>query len=875
MTFNDKINNLTKQQVDLLTIQLDYCSRTFGTSPCLATGAKCYNTFGTCKYKTAFSKTTKDYDLCSNNASIAMCAALNAKPLYVGTSSMPTELSEDKTIPARVTFTIADEPDYDVGIDPYLSTRVYDILDTKGTFVKKLLARNPNYKGRPVFLKQGFEGLTKADFVQRFRGKIENIKRSRTTASIECVDLLKSLDDYEYPLKLNNKIAEDMGAAYEVASQEEMLTLKEAKVNDIAIRTDFGVIKEYSTAVVGSMPNSDYHYEIVAYDAKGDPIAYKYVWISGENDGLGFPMDVHLAWDAVTGATYYRVYGREMNPTTYLITTATTLVDDGTLVFNYSGSVPTLAQRYFELTLDDYTNVNSWTQVYSLTLELDSVEDLDAAGYLRIEDECISYSSISGTTLQGVKRMAANTDGDERHYAGTNVKLVLQYAPQNPFTILMDIYDKANITSTYYEQTKLQTYRDAYAGINFSTLPIFKDTTLSKIVFDLVNMLDGKIWQNENGKLDFKYQGDTTITATITDAENIVMDSTGVDDNLNEIKTRLLCYWGRYDVTKALTDKNNYQGLHIEINADDESANMYNDKLEQEFTTTWINSDCGTTTEINEYLTNLFNAKLERKHVPRPVLTFDVELKDSDILVGDCIYLRTDEFNETDGTDYYDRTFEVVKKEFKETKLTLKVRFVPTDAATTESEDHTIILENPIPVAKTSLNEIKVTGLTYIDADDEEHTGASLDLSVSNSAKLCWDNMYMSEEETYTDINGATYTLPTKTAYAGIPPHPISQSTDLSSWKTIRQYTVYLGVLYDKNVPFTYSRPTSNDPNGKWYKLAIVPDLKATDKTKKYYFEYTFPPSLLGKGICFAVYADARMTYDPDAPIGMDITLYK
>lgn len=875
MSFNDKIANITKRPVNYITLQLDYCTRTFGVSPCLATGTKCFNTYPTCKYVAAFNKTTKDYDICSNHAPISMAAELNAKPYLQSEQYLPTELREDKTIPARATFTILDEPDTDVGIDPYLNDRTYDILDRQGTFVKKLLARNPNYKHRPVKSYQGFEGLDKADYVQRFRGKIENITRSGNAAKIECIDLLKSLDDYKYPIKLNSKITEDMGAFFECDNEEKMLELTEARENDYACRKDFWYLHVESSISGGGTLEGQYFYRVVAYDVYGNAFAASQLI---QFDTTETYNQLTLDWSTAfndyihSNASYYRIFGNTAAQNYYKQQTGQTLTDDGQNIFTVSGMSETEAYRLYKLTLEDPTSKNSWTVDFSgIDVGLTETTKLDAAGYIKIEDEIISYTSKDSSKIYGIKRAQGKSKGDERHYAGTNIAYVIAKSAQNPFDILTDLFSKADITTDFYESAKIAAYKAAYTGIDFSTSPIFKDSTLGKLAADLVNVLDGKIWQNENGKLDFKYNSESTVSATISDAENIIVDSTGVDDGMEDIKTRLLCFYDRYDATKAATDKENYNGLWIEIDADAESANMYNEELPQEFTTTWINADCGTATEIKAYLTTILHNKLKRKRVPRPTLQCDVELKDSNILVGQLVYLNSDEFNNIDGTDYSNEIFEVIKKEPKGSRITLWVQLWPNDEITTSNEDHSQILENPIPVTKTTLNEIEVTNLKYVDAEGVEYSGTSLDINLSNVGKLKWDNMYMSEAVTATDILGVTRQLAKRWKYIGYPPAPYKEETDLSSWKLTRAYNIYLGILNTGQTAFVTARPTSNDANGKWYKVAIIPDLKINDATKKYIFEYRLPSSLIGKRIAFAVYADARLVYDPDAPVRVDL----
>lgn len=106
----------------------------------------------------------------------------------------------------------ADEEDTDVGIDPYLSSRT----TVQGTFWKKLIARNPYYKGRQVEIWDGF--IPTSDIstyvlsdVAKWKGIIDTIEIDQNNrVNIECVDILKKLSDIEVPPSIDVKIMTDI-----------------------------------------------------------------------------------------------------------------------------------------------------------------------------------------------------------------------------------------------------------------------------------------------------------------------------------------------------------------------------------------------------------------------------------------------------------------------------------------------------------------------------------------------------------------------------------------------------------------------------------------------------------------------------------------
>jgi len=123
---------------------------------------------------------------------------------------LPTEIKDNLTVTSRVSIEMLDEPDGDVGIDPYLADRQ---AVPKTSFWKKLLIRNKNYKGRMVTISEGFLGLPEVEFQQKFVGRIESIKTGNDTVTIEVADLLKSIADVEVPPKLDVKLLNTITAS--------------------------------------------------------------------------------------------------------------------------------------------------------------------------------------------------------------------------------------------------------------------------------------------------------------------------------------------------------------------------------------------------------------------------------------------------------------------------------------------------------------------------------------------------------------------------------------------------------------------------------------------------------------------------------------
>ena len=204
MSYASQTADLTRTPVTLVKMTLDACTLTYGVGACTAAGAagsECYNTYPTCQVKTVYDLGTKVYKFQTADAPLAVS---DARPYLDTIDWLATEIKPGKlTVKGRVTLTFIDEPDTDVGIDPYAATRT----SIQGTFWKKLLARNPNYAGRRVEIYQGYVGLAENDFVLRWAGNLSTMKLSRGKVRVEVVDDLQSLDDISVPPKLKIETA--------------------------------------------------------------------------------------------------------------------------------------------------------------------------------------------------------------------------------------------------------------------------------------------------------------------------------------------------------------------------------------------------------------------------------------------------------------------------------------------------------------------------------------------------------------------------------------------------------------------------------------------------------------------------------------------
>lgn len=682
MSYETELNKISRRKIDLIIMKMDYCSRTFGSAPCTAQGEKkCYNTFPTCQDTVNYNKTEKQYKFINNKLPINVINSYYGAKPYIDEppKSLPTEIKEKDTLVKRLKVFFLDEKENtDVGIDPYFADRT----TIKGTFWKKFIARNKNYKGRIIELYEGFEGMVEADFELKFAGRIDNIEiKSNGTVLIEAVDLMKKLSDIKYPLDRGISLYADLANVFVVADQSAMLNTNAIYLDYAEMQAFRGLASMTALQVYDAngtlIPGKRFKYVVVAYDAQDRPHTRKMVdsgtILTGRNA-------CQVSWQAAnTTTSHYRLYRFDYDDNTwhgyYTINHPTvTYRDLGT--GQAAGEPPNDAVIYYRLDGINPEDADDWTEIHTgMEMRIDVITDLDEPGYVLVNKEVIYYEYIvtdpSFYRLTGIKRHLFDTEAG-RYEEGTAIKNLLYKTAGNPFTHLKALLTLGGITSAYID-AKFDTYVSSWGDVDFSTRVIVKDTTLAKIYFDLINAVDCMSWVGEDGKIKIvKHTEDPAEFTTITDAENIINKGASVDLNEGSRLTRWILYWNRVDLDKKIDDREAYSRANITVDATAESADEYNDEQEDLQYSTWLNDDSDTESDVILYINALLALRKNRTRNAQPLFTCDVELKDNAIKTGDVIKVSTAKMQDEDGDDYSNVQHRVIKKEPKDNKISLK-----------------------------------------------------------------------------------------------------------------------------------------------------------------------------------------------------------
>lgn len=200
MSFDVRKREYSRFHIDIVEIDLEYCSLTFGVLPCTASGsgdAKCFNTNHTCQDLENYddnlaTPTVKTYRFCDATSPQPLGIDLIPSMKSLSISPAVIDIKGGLGIRSNVSISFNDHTSSDIDIDKELSGRTYNPLD-RGTYWTKLRARNPNYQNRELRVLSGYlvDGTFDAsNFTTRYY-IIDKLNATKGSASITGKDPLK------------------------------------------------------------------------------------------------------------------------------------------------------------------------------------------------------------------------------------------------------------------------------------------------------------------------------------------------------------------------------------------------------------------------------------------------------------------------------------------------------------------------------------------------------------------------------------------------------------------------------------------------------------------------------------------------------------
>ncbi|MBI5343972.1 MAG: hypothetical protein HZB83_01305, partial [Deltaproteobacteria bacterium] len=208
---------------------------------------------------------------------------------------------------------------------------------------------------------------------------------------------------------------------------------------------------------------------------------------------------------------------------------------------------------------------------------------------------------------------------------------------------------------------------------------VSEPTKLSTLYFEIVDLLDCKSWVGEDLKITVRRNMPNEPGRTykeLTDETNIVHDSARVDLNHASRLTRVLVYWDKTAVGK-LDDPASYNRLDLALDTDAEGVNEYNDQQEKKFFCRWLRTGYLQEEPLAQFMKDFSLRQVWRQRDAMPIVSLDVELKDSEVKTGEYLKLTTDELLNADGAFLSRALFQAVKRDFKGAKISINLIRVP------------------------------------------------------------------------------------------------------------------------------------------------------------------------------------------------------
>lgn len=274
-----------------------------------------------------------------------------------------------------------------------------------------------------------------------------------------------------------------------------------------------------------------------------------------------------------------------------------------------------------------------------------STSEYPMSGFLRINDEVVSYTRQSGfNNLFDIVRAQRATDA-ETHDADDTAQWCLVYTSETPPDILYDLLNTyAGIDAVYLDKTQWDAEFSTYMGTLYSTF-ISEPVGISTLVSEMCEQMYFVIWWDERQSKVFiraiRSASDDQVF-DLNDNQHLLADSISWTDLPDQLITQVWVYYGQRNPVRKLDETDNYRAVRVITDADAESPERNGIQKIKAIYSRWIDAGNGGAAD------DLGEAILRRyANIPREC-KFSVDAKDGSLWLSDFIQitnrLRVDQF---------------------------------------------------------------------------------------------------------------------------------------------------------------------------------------------------------------------------------------
>lgn len=268
-----------------------------------------------------------------------------------------------------------------------------------------------------------------------------------------------------------------------------------------------------------------------------------------------------------------------------------------------------------------------------------------SGGIAKIDSEYIAYSGVSGGTSIVVTARGQFGSTSEAHDADAPVGACYSYTAQNVVNVIRTLIETFSPLddASYIPDTDWDYQRDTYLIGDSVTGVIDPGTPIKDEIESLCEQCwIACWWDDEAQQVKLKAVGPTiAAAATLNKDEHILAVGENVQRNPTKAVTEVWVYFGRINHAEGESDPSNYSDLYVTPDADATTGHG-KAKIKKIFAK---NIPASGTSTVNKLSTRI----LAQNKQGEVLYTFQLDVKDSDLITGDEVMVKTDRIQGVDG----------------------------------------------------------------------------------------------------------------------------------------------------------------------------------------------------------------------------------
>lgn len=302
-------------------------------------------------------------------------------------------------------------------------------------------------------------------------------------------------------------------------------------------------------------------------------------------------------------------------------------------------------------------NVAINTTATTIVIKNGTTGDYPATGTVRINDELMTYTTISESTIDGalfitLGGITRGTDGSlvAKHDIDDNVQNCLRYINEFVWDVVYDLLvNYANIPATFinYADWDLEGNTWLYS-FNVSTL-ITQPTGVGQLLYELMEQVLFYIWWDERDQ-QIKLRAIKPYIQSaplLTDDKNIVADSVSYSTDPKNRVSQVWVFYNQLNRALNVDEESNYRQVSVYADLELESAEAYGESRIRKVYARWIIGD----NQAYNLSVRLLNASRDNPKY----MKFRVDAKDRAIWTADVIDIQNRNMVDFNGAQTIER----------------------------------------------------------------------------------------------------------------------------------------------------------------------------------------------------------------------------